>query len=56
MRSVSVVVAPPFFDAGACVAHGKEPGGVEAFLAQSAVEGEEGLEIDPVDRFPRRKM
>ena len=39
MWSVLVVIGPPFFDAGACVAHGQEPGGIEAFLAQPAVEG-----------------
>ena len=36
--SVVVVIDPPFFDPGAGVARGQEPGRVQALLAEPAVE------------------
>lgn len=38
MGSGSVVVDPPFVDTGARVAEGQEPGRVEAFLTEPAVD------------------
>ena len=48
MRSVLVVVVPPFFDARPGVAHGQEPGSVEALLAKPAIER---LDVGVVGRF-----
>lgn len=39
MRSVFVVVDPPFIDPGPCICHVQGLGSVQAFLPQTAVEG-----------------
>ena len=56
MRADVVVVVSPKGQLAAGVSQAVEDLLVQAFVAQAAVEGEEGSGKAPVGRFPRRKM